>query len=154
MSDSDTFWEWSLQRWDESTFRDACLHWQQLGGEVNLLLFAIWQGERGLQWDEAYVMQLLSQSRYWREELLQPVRTLRAAIKTEPGPGPEYEQAKALELQLERRFQAKLCAMTPGAAGAEDRWPVRRNIELLGRCSGVSPQLSDAAWLEALQLSR
>ena len=155
MSDSEAFWNWSEQSWDRDEFRDACMQWQQGGGEVNLLLYALWQGQQGLLWDEAYVAQLMTDTRYWRETLLAPLRDFRGAIKRELGPGAEYEQAKALELQLERRFQARLCSKAQPPAGIEkhghgDSPAGRRNVELLCRCSGIS---LDAAWLETL-LSR
>ena len=157
MSDSDTFWNWSVRRWDKAEFRNACMQWQQGGGEVNLLLFALWQGEQGLLWDEAYVAQLMTDTQYWRETLLAPLRELRAAIKGKLGPGVEYEQAKALELRLERRFQATLCAAAQPPAGIDERISGRKssgrsradqcNIELLCRFSDISP---DAGWLETL----
>lgn len=155
MSDSEAFWNWSEQSWDRAEFRDACMQWQQGGGEVNLLLFALWQGQQGLLWDEAYVAQLMTDTRYWRETLLAPLRELRVAIKSEVGPGAEYEQAKVLELQLECRFQARLCSRAQPAAGIGkhghgDSSAGRRNVELLCRFRDISP---DATWLETL-LSR
>lgn len=153
MSDSKAFWDWSLQRWEDAAFREACLAWQDCGGEVNLLLLAVWQGERGLRWSEDHVVQLLARTQHWRAAVLTPMRQLRACIKQQPGPGPEYEQAKQLELQLERRFQKQLCEHEADLLTHRGS-QVRVNLELLYRCSGLMPPAMEAGGLAALWRSR
>lgn len=129
------------------------MSWQQCGGEINLLLLAVWHGERRLGWSEAYAKQLLGQTRHWRKSILQPMRQLRASIKREIGAGAEYEQAKQMELRLERRFQLQLCEYdAPSKASAEPQ--MRENLEMLYRLAGMTPPAMKAGDFAALWRSR
>lgn len=83
MSDN-PFWDFSLDVYAQEGVAEACLRLQDKHGyDVNLLLFACWAGRcRGAAITEPDWRDLIASTRFWREEIIGPLRQARRAFKS------------------------------------------------------------------------
>ncbi len=118
------FWRFSLALYGRPGVADSCLKLQdEAGADVNLLLLGFWRAEQGLApWTAAEIAALaaaIDPVNAVLRPFRQARRGLKALIATTADAGDLYEQAKALELRLEQRVQARLAELTPVSAAAQ-----------------------------------
>jgi uncharacterized protein (TIGR02444 family) len=137
------FWRFSLAFYAEPGVAAACLELQDRHGlDVNLALYGCWLGlsgrgridARGLAAADAAIAD-------WRHSVIEPLRTVRRALKAADDPGaPELcERVKAAELEAERLCQARLAALAPAPVAAN------RQSRLEAACSNLSAYLGAKA---------
>jgi uncharacterized protein (TIGR02444 family) len=112
------FWTFSTAVYADPSVRAECLALQDSHGiDVNLLLFCAYVGARhGVILRETELRQADAQVTKWRNDIIQPVRKARKALKafaTKASPiassaATLREQIKGLELEAERIEQAML----------------------------------------------
>lgn len=129
-------WDFSLAVYGRDGVKEACLSFQDAGGDVNVGLFVCWTALQGRD-PNPVLAPLLETSSQWRSSVVEHLRSARNALK----PGPEYvpeETALALrkailsaELQAERVQQGFL-------------EPLREDTPLLDESEEVSATASRA----------
>ncbi|HXV24244.1 MAG TPA: TIGR02444 family protein [Alphaproteobacteria bacterium] len=120
------FWSFSTELYGRPGVAPAALALQdRFGCDVNLLLFAIWAARCGVVLGPSEFLRLDEAVGPWRARIVEPIRGLRRALKTEPlGAAPESagECRRALlaaELAGERAAQELLARTLPMNAPAE-----------------------------------
>ena len=118
-------WAFALQLYAEPGVAESCLRLQsEAGVDVMLLLAVMFAGHRGIVLSPSDIGELAELSRPWREQIVQPLRALRIALKSGPQPAPNAvtevlrNQIKASELQAERLQNDLLAAWLLHKAGA------------------------------------
>ncbi|WP_165772187.1 TIGR02444 family protein [Niveispirillum lacus] len=139
-------WSFSLSVYGIPDVADACLTAQdQHGGDVNLLLWAVWLAAHGHDLTAAEVSAAVTATRPWNEAVVQPLRAVRRQLKSGPPPAPDTatqslrSQVQAAELAAERVQQSVLqnlpaqrrCQMVDAAL-------VRANLSLLPGGDGLA----------------
>ncbi|MCG8414358.1 MAG: TIGR02444 family protein, partial [Pseudomonadales bacterium] len=115
---SSSFWNFSLQLYEQPGVPDACLQLQNdYGLDVNLVLFCLWYGkERGVA-PQSLIQQAIAYSLEWKRGIVQPLRDLRTSMKGNKQLSSEFKngefeelrsQVKSLELQAEKMQQLRL----------------------------------------------
>lgn len=107
---SEQSWAFALQLYAKPGIADACLRLQvEAGVDVMMLLTAAFAAVRfGVLLSASDIKDMDDTCRSWREQIVQPLRVLRVALKTWPSPSsiPAIEelrsQVKASELCAER----------------------------------------------------
>ncbi|MFZ6048285.1 TIGR02444 family protein [Pseudomonas sp. CR3202] len=111
-------WTFSLRLYTAPGVERACLHLQEGGADVCLLLTACWLGRRGAAFDAPRLDRLKGVCEPWQEQVVKPLRVLRqnwrAQAQDDPALAGLREQIKALELEAERKLLAKLEGATDG----------------------------------------
>ncbi len=75
------FWDFSLDLYLKDGVDHACLALQdQLGLNVNMLLFALWLGHRGVSLDPVRLRQAEVAIAPWQEDLIVPLRAVRRTL--------------------------------------------------------------------------
>jgi uncharacterized protein (TIGR02444 family) len=101
-------WAFALQIYAEPGIADACLRLQaEAGVDVMMLLTAAFAAVRcGILLSPSDIKDMDDTCRSWREQIVQPLRALRVALKSWPSSTPATEklrsQIKASELSAER----------------------------------------------------
>ncbi len=118
------FWRFSLALYGRPGVADSCLKLQdEAGADVNLLLLGFWRAEQGLAPWKAAEIEALAAAIAPVNAVLRPFRQARRGIKAliadTVDAGDLYEQAKALELRLEQRVQARLAELTPASTATQ-----------------------------------
>ena len=99
-------WEFSLAHYARPGVAQACLRAQdELGLDVNILLYAAWLASRDQPLPAAHLAGLEQATVHWRREVVAPLRALRRQWRSVPGAGPLRERLKALELDAEKALQ-------------------------------------------------
>ncbi|WP_038999680.1 MULTISPECIES: TIGR02444 family protein [Pseudomonas] len=105
-------WNFALKLYARPGVEPACLLWQDLGGDVCLLLCGAWLSARGVAANEQRVRQLTELADDWQTEVVKPLRTLRQSWRDKAGKDPQLaglrEQVKGLELAAERILLERL----------------------------------------------
>jgi uncharacterized protein (TIGR02444 family) len=125
-------WEFAVQLYTEPGVADACLRLQaEAGVDVMLLLcIAFACAKRGLLLNASDILDLDALCRPWREQVVQPLRSLRTALKSGPPPAPGAtteplrSRVRASELMAERlqndllarRLRMSMAGSTTGTA--------------------------------------
>jgi uncharacterized protein (TIGR02444 family) len=113
-------WTFALRLYTEPGVEQACLHLQDGGADVCLLLTACWLGRRSAAFDASRLDTLLRVCEPWQEGVVKPLRTLRlnwrAQAQDDPALAGLREQIKALELEAERKLLARLESAADGWA--------------------------------------
>jgi uncharacterized protein (TIGR02444 family) len=113
MQDTTTsFWSFSLKFYSQSEIAHACLDLQdRFGADVNILLFGLWQANRGRRLSDSDVRNVIELVAAWQENVVWRLRSVRRFLKT-PAPGwpPQdvdllRQGIKADELQAEHLQQ-------------------------------------------------
>ena len=114
LDDRSNLWDFSLRQYARAGVADACLRLQdEHGVNVNVLLWCLWLGQRGLTLDAARLRSAQKRIHAWDEHYVVPLRQLRRRIKAEFGmadPGIEQvrSQIKQAELLAEKQLQSLL----------------------------------------------
>jgi uncharacterized protein (TIGR02444 family) len=118
-TDKNEFWQFSLQLYAESGVAETCLKLQnQHGGQVNVILWCLWLGGRGITLTSELLLLAARQLQPWQQQATVPMRDIRQNIKACAGADSLlYQQAKAFELELERYEQDLLWRLSPAAKG-------------------------------------
>ncbi len=152
---SDPFWDFSVAIYDRPGVAAACLRLQDRhGADVNLLLFTVFAGCRGMVLDSASVRSARDAVGRWQAEVVVPLRALRRSLKRDHRGAPSAhvnllrQQLAASELAAEHVEQLMLSALLEGdGSGASEH--ATQNVEIYLDLLGVRP---DAADREALAL--
>lgn len=132
------FWRFSVTVYAKPGVAEECLDLQQeLGIDVNVLLYCAWTGGRGIVLDVDDLDGIEVAVRTWHEQVVRPLRGVRQTIKTLA----EYEAAfvrdlrKSIagsELRAEQVEQAMLAAIVPGMTSTVEtpEAAIRGNIAL------------------------
>jgi len=111
------FWRFSLAIYARPGVAPACLVLQDRHGrDVNLMLFCCWLGAGGRgRLDRAALDGADRAVAGWRQEVVEPFRAARRAIKAAALPESDgiYAKAKAVELEAERLLQRRLAERAP-----------------------------------------
>ncbi len=104
-------WVFSLHLYEQPGVAEACLAAQDLcGADVNLLLYAAWLSNNGLNLPAEQWTALEARVAEWRQRVVTPLRKLRRDWRALPGAERLREQVKALELAAEQAQQAAMWA--------------------------------------------
>ncbi len=112
---AESFWDFSLALYARPGVAPACLVLQDRHGiDVIIALYCCWIGAsgRGLV-DRAALAAAEDAALPWRQQVVEPLRRARQALKGVPGAASFYERMKAIELDAERAAQARLVALAP-----------------------------------------
>ncbi|AOE88074.1 TIGR02444 family protein [Pseudomonas sp. TCU-HL1] len=143
-------WTFALRLYTEPGVEPACLHLQERGADVCLLLTACWLGRRGATFDTARLEALKQVCEPWQEQVVKPLRSLRqnwrAQAQDDPALAGLREQIKALELEAERKLLARL-------EGAADGWTAGGLEQVEAWLLGSMPR-AEKADRDALELLR
>lgn len=105
-------WNFALQLYARPGVEAACLQWQDLGGDVCLLLCGMWLSARGIAPNEQRARQLAELADAWQTDVVKPLRTLRQAWRDKASQDAQLaglrEQVKGLELAAERVLLERL----------------------------------------------
>jgi uncharacterized protein (TIGR02444 family) len=126
------FWHFSLAVYRREGVEAACLGLQDdVGLDVNLLLFCLWAGSRGQSLEAGALAGLMASTGVWQAEVVAPLRRVRRWLKTQAtidGPAAEALrqaiksselEAEALEQQLlESQLSSPVKEPSPEAAAA------------------------------------
>jgi len=109
--DSDAFWQYSLQAYDQ--IKDIVLPLQDEHGlNVNLLLLAGYTQTLGCAIDEFDMNNLVIQTKQWQQQLTQPFRQLRRELKATINDN-QYQNMLSMEIALEKEEQWRLTNCLP-----------------------------------------
>ena len=153
MTSANPFWDYSLNLYARPDVQDSCLCLQDdHQQDVNMLLYACWQGSRGLELSPQEFSAIQQGLAEWREQLLLPARSLRRSLaKALPADHRMVNGARRLELVLERWQQLQLYSWrvdhsTRGTPAST----IQANLLSLWRAAGESEPPKE---LSALSLS-
>ena len=145
MEQQQNFWNYSVATYRKAGVAEACLYLQeQLGIDVNVLLYCCWYGCTRGTLDGPAMELVLSFAEPWAENVVRPLRAaitwMKAVGCDQPlVPGDECmalrEEIKRAELKAENLQENRMQELTRGA-GLQDREPpsqVRSALENLGR---------------------
>ena len=111
-------WNYCLNLYARPGVEQACLHLQDQGMDVCVLLCAAWLEARGVACDEVRLGQLKACAGPWQHEVVQPLRRLRThwreAAAHDDALAALRVQVKALELEAERTLLRRLESVTQG----------------------------------------
>ena len=99
------FWQFTIKLWQHIEIRQILLELQDSRGlNINLLLLMLWLAKHNILVSEEQLLLLRAITEPLDDEILQPLRQLRKALKTFPGiPDELYQSAQHLELALEKQ---------------------------------------------------
>ena len=103
MGASESLWAYATRVYASPPVARACLRAQDdLGLDVNILLFAAWLADRGYALASAQVAAAEELCSAWRSDVVKPLRRTRRAWREAPPNADAYEAIKGLELEAER----------------------------------------------------
>jgi len=119
MSARPDLWSFSLSIYQSEGVPEACLYLQdELGGDVNILLFCLWVSAQGdVPVDSELLALAHDRAHAWRKRVVEPLRQLRRDLKRGVSPLEQErveafrDRVKVLELAAEREQQVALAAM-------------------------------------------
>ena len=130
------FWRFALQLYAKPGVAPACLELQDRHGkDVLIALYAGWLGAsgRGLL-DEAALARAEEAARPWRQQVVEPLRRTRHALKGIEGADDLYSRMKKIELDAERVAMQRLAPLAPApdprASPADRTAAARANLSL------------------------
>jgi uncharacterized protein (TIGR02444 family) len=158
--DADAFWNFSLRVYALPGVKEACLRLQDEADlDVNVLLYCLWRGSRGVLLGADELRGRLAALRPWVAEAVVPLRTLRRALRA-PALSLPAEPARALgerllalELDAERTAQRLLVETVPEPdAAIPSDGAVTANLQLYLRLAdAAAPEEAVAALAKAAQ---
>jgi uncharacterized protein (TIGR02444 family) len=138
------FWRFALALYAQKGVAPACLELQdQHGKDVILLLYGCWLGASGRGvLDAATLAAAESSTRPWREQVVEPLRRTRHALKGIAGAEELYAKMKDIELEAEhvaiRRLAPMAPAPDPTRSPADRTAAARANLALYLGLDGVT----------------
>ena len=143
-------WEFALKLYAEPGVAESCLRLQdEAGVDVMLLLAVAFAGHRGIHLSPSDIQAMVAISRPWREQIVQPLRALRIALKSGPEPAPNAatetlrDQIKASELHAERLENDLLAAWLQDKASASSAVTLNDRHAALRRVVALTQRESD-----------
>lgn len=101
--DENLLWRFSISNYALEPVSQACLSLQDnYGARVNILLWCLWMSSLKIEVSLEQIDDLKFDSEHFQQKLLEPMRALRRSLKGQAG---TYEQAKSIELELEKLEQ-------------------------------------------------
>lgn len=111
---NNTFWQFALSFYKKAGVAQKLLQLQdEFGLDINLLLYMVWLGEKGIVLKNAELQPILLLASDWQHNIMQPLRQARRQIKAFTGDSEHYKKAKTLELAIEQEIMARLFQLTP-----------------------------------------
>ncbi len=115
------FWVYSLRLYKRSGVAPACLVLQDRAGiDVNLLLFCLWTGRRGLPLKTSAIAAAITVSANWADAVVRPLRAVRRNLKSPASSSVAVNNLRQsvarVELAAERVQQDRLYSLTRGIA--------------------------------------
>jgi uncharacterized protein (TIGR02444 family) len=162
-SQGSLFWRFSLRFYRQPKVADACIALQEeVGVDVNLLLFLLWHASLGQALSATDVEALEGRIAPWREATVIPLRGVRRALKSPPqlvaGAAAELfrTKIKAVELEAERLQQEAMFALASasplGRKAASPQDAARGNIAAYeAMCRAEFPKSAIETLLAALE---
>src|SRR5262249_2231897 len=143
----DFFWRFSLMVYSRLGVADALIRLQdERGHNVNLILFALWLGLcTGTRLDDAGLTRANAAIADFDRDIIAPLRRPRRQVKDSPDTNIRdlRRRVLALEIDAERRAQARLAASAAGPQAGGDRGAIAEaNLRLI---LGADFALQDAA---------
>ena len=140
------FWAFSLATYAADGVAESALAVQdEMGLDVNVLLYASWLASRNQKLNRAHLAALEARIDLWRRRVVFPLRALRRALRDYPEASVIREGIKALELQSERQQQDMMwqffTSAEPSSAGVD---LLRDNLGLLVETVEVKPAVWEA----------
>jgi len=134
---SNRFWEFSLSTYAADGVASAALAVQEeLGVDINIILYASWLAELGLKLTYTHAQGLESHIARWRKEVVIPLRAARRAVRADLGSGVLYDELKAVELNCEKHQQQMMWEYFQVAKVSEPLMPASDvlgdNLDLIG----------------------
>jgi len=144
---SASFWDWSIERYDQDGVASTLLDLQDnFGLNVNVLLWCGWCAQDFADIPELVLRKAVDLAEHWTSDVTGPLRQARRALKSPPRQADAQEtqslrsEIKALELRAEKIEQEMLAALArdgldlaeSGAAAGRARRNFARYIALAG----------------------
>ena len=108
-------WSFALSTYARPGVEAACLHLQEQGADVCLLLCGAWLERRGVMLTAERIQALKQIARPWQIEVIEPLRQVRrqwrAMAQLDKPLASLRERVKALELDAERQLLTRLEAL-------------------------------------------
>jgi uncharacterized protein (TIGR02444 family) len=139
------FWIYSLRLYRKPGVAPACLALQdRLGLDVNMLLFCLWAGSRGLALAGATIRAAVELSSGWSTNVVRPLRSVRRTLKPMNQPALRASVAR-VELAAEKVEQDLLFALVSSTSGGglDAAQAVARNLAGYFRAASLRPTASD-----------
>ncbi len=140
------FWDQSLRFYTDPETQAACLDLQnRLGGDVNIVLYALYRASKGDQLDFGGLRVADQAVASWRTEVVRPLRQLRRALKSNPHPLSAADQSrlrdgiKKLELEAEQVQQHYLEGLAISATATSEDLAARANLAAYAAYLEVDP---------------
>jgi uncharacterized protein (TIGR02444 family) len=152
----EAFWRFALALYAKKGVAPACLELQDRHGkDVILLLYGSWLGASGRGTLDAAEMSVAdSCARPWRQQVVEPLRRTRHALKGIAGAEELYAKMKDIELEAEhvaiRRLAPTAPAPDPTRSPADRAAAARANLALYLGPDGVAAAAPIIAALEAV----
>ena len=122
-------WSFALSTYARPGVEAACLHLQEQGADVCLLLCGAWLEQRGVALEPERMRTLQQLARPWQAQVIEPLRQLRVQWRAKAQQDEQLatlrERVKALELDAERQLLTRLEALTqawPKGEITQQRW--------------------------------
>ena len=111
----DEFWHFALALYAKPGVAPACLELQDRHGkDVLIALYAGWLGASGRgRLDQAALVRAEDAARPWRQQVVEPLRRTRHALKGIEGAEELYSRMKKIELDAERVAMQRLALLAP-----------------------------------------
>lgn len=144
------FWEFSLRFYARPRIAPACLELQDRAGvDVNVMFYLLFLAQQGRQLDRGEVARIDATVIAWRDQVVQPLRTLRRRLKSGIAPSDLEATAtlrtevKRIELEAERIEQQTLERLVPastiGTPAPSRAAAARANLAAYGELLGGLP---------------
>ena len=153
---SNEFWEFSLATYKTDGVAEAALAVQdQMGLDINLILYASWLASQGLKLTGGHLVGLESRVGRWQREVVIPLRAVRRELKGIADVELLRDQVKDIELSCEKRQQQMMWEYFSAAEALEaEGETLHENLILL-----LAPEMAEkASWclleVELLSASR
>lgn len=115
--DENLLWDFSISSYAQGAVAQACLNLQDgYGARVNILLWCLWMSSQKLVVTSRQLAELKANSEQLQQKLLKPMRVLRRSLK---GEGDVYEEAKSIELELEKLEQRQFWLLSQPWLGSD-----------------------------------
>jgi uncharacterized protein (TIGR02444 family) len=142
-----SFWRFSLMLYSRPGVADALIRLQdERGHNANLILFGLWLGLcKGARLDDAGLTRAKAAIADFDRDIVSPLRRLRRQLKDSPDADIRdlRRRVLALEIDAERRAQARLAASVPARQAEGGRHAIAEAN--LGLILGADSNLQDAA---------
>lgn len=146
-------WDFAQRLYARPGVESVCLHLQEAGADVCLLLCGAWLERHGIACTPTHVEQLQTIARTWQETVISPLRQLRqnwrAAAQQQAPLAALRQRLQGLELDAEQQLLLALqaCAQdwAEGVNGAAPAW-----LEALAGTT-VTPDALQLLRVEAMQ---